>query len=99
MERRANGIWLIADGKSERGSAGLAGLARSSNHTHETDRRNQMNQLPATRCGRAYGIRLLLRFALWYCVRIRAKETFAVEVDHVVGIFGNPNLRFPGDVG
>jgi len=41
---------------------------------------------------------LLLRFALWYCVRIRAKETFAVEVDHMVGIFGNPNLGFPSDM-
>ena len=43
MERRANGVWLIADGQSERGSAGLAGLVRSSNHTDETDRSNQMH--------------------------------------------------------
>jgi hypothetical protein len=55
VERRANGVWLIADGKSERGSAGLAGLARSSNHINQKNQTDQMNQrdqiiqLPATR--------------------------------------------------
>ena len=49
MERRANGVWLIAGGKSERGSVVLSGRARASNHNDETDRRKQMNQILATR--------------------------------------------------
>jgi hypothetical protein len=57
-----------------------------------------MEHILATHRETIYGISLLLRFAHWYCVRIRAKKTFAVEVDHMVGIFGNPNLGFPGDV-
>ena len=44
------------------------------------------------------GISLLFRFVLWSCIRIRAKETFAVEMDHVIRVFGNPHLGFPGDV-
>ena len=52
----------------------------------------------ATRREIAIGISLLLRFVFWSCIRIRAKETFAVEVDHVVWIFGNPHLGFPCDV-
>ena len=38
----------------------------------------------------------------WHCrhhIRIRPEEAFAVEVDHVVGVFGNPDFGFPGDVG
>jgi hypothetical protein len=31
-------------------------------------------------------------------VGIRTEKTFAVEVDNVVGIFGNPDLRFPGNL-
>lgn len=56
------------------------------------------NESSASATQEDYRISLLLRFALWYCVRIRAKETFAVEVDHVVRIFGNPYLGLPGDV-
>ena len=32
-------------------------------------------------------------------VRIRPEETLTVEVDHVVGVFGDPDFGFPGDVG
>ena len=31
-------------------------------------------------------------------VRIRPEETLPVEVDHVVGVFGDPDFGFPGDV-
>lgn len=38
----------------------------------------------------------------WLCrhhIRIRSGEAFAVEVDHVVGVIGDPDFGFPGDVG
>ena len=35
----------------------------------------------------------------WHHIRIRAEEAFAVEVDHVVGVLGDPDFGFPGDVG
>ena len=60
---------------------------------HECRLSNKPSAFSATQMD--YRISLLLRFARWYCVRIRAEETFAVEVDHVVGIFGYPNFRFP----
>ncbi len=40
-------------------------------------------------------------FRSWFCrdhVWIRPQESFAVEVDHVVGVFGDPDLGFPRDV-
>lgn len=35
----------------------------------------------------------------WHHIRIRPEAPFAVEVDHVVGVFGDPDFGFPGDVG
>jgi len=34
----------------------------------------------------------------WHHVWIRPEEPLAVEVDHVVGVFGDPDFGFPGDV-
>ena len=54
MERRANGVWLIADGKSERGPAGysclfscsgLSGLIHSSNHINHINQKNQTDEM------------------------------------------------------
>lgn len=32
-------------------------------------------------------------------IRIRTKEAHAVEMDQMVGILGDPDLRFPSDLG
>ena len=48
--------------------------------------------------GGRLGISLFLRFVLWSCIRIRAKETLTVEMDHVIRIFGNPHLGLPGNM-
>ncbi len=43
-----------------------------------------------------YSVRLL--FVFRHYIRIRPEEPLAVEVDHVVGVFGDPDFGFPGDV-
>ena len=54
VERRAYGVWLIADGKSERGPAGysclfscsgLSGLIHSSNHINHINQKNQTDEM------------------------------------------------------
>ena len=34
----------------------------------------------------------------WHHVWIRSEETLTVEMDHVVGVFGDPDLGLPGDL-
>jgi hypothetical protein len=33
----------------------------------------------------------------WHHIRMRAGEAIAVEVDHVVGFIGDPDIGFPWD--
>jgi len=35
----------------------------------------------------------------WHHIRVGAEEAFAVEVDHVFRVVGDPYFGFPGDVG
>ena len=44
------------------------------------------------------GERLFPYALFWHHVRIRPEKTLAVEVDHVVGVFGDPNFGFPRDL-
>ena len=39
-----------------------------------------------------------MRSVVRHHIRIRPEEALAVEVDHVVGVIGDPDLGFPGDV-
>ena len=41
---------------------------------------------------------LLCSLAFRHHIRIRTEESLVVEVDHVVGVFGDPDFGFPGDV-
>lgn len=44
-------------------------------------------------------MRAVFSLGFWHHVRIRPEEPLAIKVDHVVGVFGAPDVGFPGDVG
>ena len=41
---------------------------------------------------------MTLSWLCWHHIWIRPEKPLAVEVDHVVGVFGDPDFGFPGDV-